>query len=99
MPLEMLVGLNVTDDDSYTAYRAATIPILEQIGGGFRHDFRIAEVLRSDTSAPINRVFTIHFPDADVRDSFFANDAYRAIKKQYLAPAVDAVFTLAEYTR
>lgn len=42
--IEMLVGLNITNDDNYTKYREGMTPILESIGGGFNYDFKIAEV-------------------------------------------------------
>jgi len=52
MAIEMLVGLNVVDEAGYAAYREAMTPMLEACGGSFGYDFRIAEVLRSQTEAP-----------------------------------------------
>ena len=65
MPVEMLAGLNVVDDEAYQSYRDGMTPILESFGGGFGYDFKVAEVLKSATEAPINRVFTIYFPNED----------------------------------
>ena len=83
MAFEKLVGLNVLDDEAYESYRKAMKPILHRHGGGFGYDFKIAEVLKSPTEAPINRVFTISFPDEDSMNSFFSNDAYLKIKQKY----------------
>ncbi len=65
MVYEMLVGLHVTDDQRYQAYREKMTPVLVECGGGFGYDFRIAEVLKSQTDNEINRVFTIYFPDKE----------------------------------
>ena len=57
----MVVGLQVTDDDVYTQYREAMKPLLEQAEGGFRYDFKVSEVLKSEEGLPVNRVFAIYF--------------------------------------
>ncbi len=41
---EILVGLNVTDDESYSNYRAAMTPLLPEFHGAFRFDFTKAGV-------------------------------------------------------
>ncbi len=61
MAMEMLVGLRVVNDEAYQSYRDAMTPILNRYGGGFGYDFKVSEVLKSRTEAPINRVFTIYF--------------------------------------
>ena len=71
---ELLVGLNVVDEDEYLAYREKMLPILIGHGGGFRYDFVVSKTLKSETSAVINRVFVICFPDTVSEESFF-NDA------------------------
>ena len=71
MAVETLVALNVVDDEAYQAYRDQMMPILHRYGGGFGYDFRVSEVLRSETDAPINHVFTIHFPDEATKDASF----------------------------
>lgn len=42
---EILVGLHVTDESSYAKYRAAMTPLLEGVGGFFRCDFRVGEIV------------------------------------------------------
>lgn len=99
MALENLVGLDVSDDASYQAYREAMTPILTRYGGGFRYDFRVGEVLKSESDARINRLFIIHFPDRGAKDGFFADPEYAAVRARFFAPAVKAVTILAEYER
>lgn len=90
----MLVGLEVTDDHSYTRYRAAMTPILASFGGAFGSDFEVARVLLGDSR--INRVFTISFPDRATRDRFFADADYRAARERFYVPAVAHAEVLAE---
>ena len=94
---ETLVGLHVTDDVGYQRYRAGMTPLLEACGGRFRYDFRVSEVLRSETPEPINRVFVIAFPSAEAMRRFFADPKYLAIRKQHFEPAVKAVIRIAAY--
>ena len=56
----MLVGLNVTDDFQDQEYRKSKMPILHAHGGDFGYDFKVSEVLLSQTDSKINRVFTIY---------------------------------------
>lgn len=99
MAVEMLVGLEVTDEASYQAYRDAIAGLLVQHGGAFRYDFRISEVLKSETDEPINRVFALGFATDDGLEEFFADANYHAIREQYFVPAVGAVTLLARYER
>ncbi|MEZ6185291.1 MAG: DUF1330 domain-containing protein [Planctomycetota bacterium] len=97
--MELLVGLLVLDDAGYAAYRAAMAPILMRYDGGFRYDFRVAEVLASATPEPINRVFTIGFPSEAQLEGFFADPEYLAVKEQHFAGSVGATTILARYPR
>ena len=90
-----LFGLEVTDDVGYARYREAMAPILARHGGAFGCDFVVARVLLGP-SPRINRVFTLAFPDAGSRDRFFADEAYREVRKQWFEPSVGTVATLAE---
>lgn len=99
MAFEMLVGLQVTDDAGYARYREAMAPILARFGGGFRYDFRVAEVLRQEPESPINRVFTIHFADQASSGAFFSDPSYLAVRNELFAPSVDATTILASYER
>lgn len=97
MAYEMLVGLNVTDDVQYQEYRRAMTPILESYGGNFGYDFKIAVVLISQTDEPINRVFTIRFPNEEKKDRFFSDPAYTEVKSEYFQRAVESTNIIAAY--
>ncbi len=96
---ETLVGLHVTDDEMYSRYRAGMTPILTTYGGFFRYDFRIGEVLKSETQEDINRLFVLSVPDREARDAFFSNEEYLEVRRQFFEPAVQAATMLAEYER
>ena len=83
MVIEILVGLNITDNELYNLYRKEITPILNRYGGGFGYDFKIFEVLKFGSEVPINQVFTIFFPDEDSKNSLFSNEKYL---KSYLTP-------------
>ena len=99
MAVEMLVGLNVIDDEAYQLYREEMTPILKSYAGGFDYDFKISEVLKSKTEAPINRVYTIHFSDDGSMNSFFSNDKYLKIKERYFEKSVTDTTIIATYGR
>lgn len=95
---EMLVALAVSDENLYQSYREAMMPILQRYDGGFSNDFRVSEVLKAEDKR-INRVFTIHFPDAVKMDAFFTDKEYLAVKQQYFERSVASTHILAEYAR
>lgn len=97
MAYEILVGLQVTDDEIYQNYRSAMTPILKDHGGYFRYDFKVDETLKSESSHPINRVFTIHFPNKDQKEKFFSHERYLEAKKKYFEDSVSGVTIIAEY--
>ncbi len=99
MALEMLVGLNVVDDEAYQSYRDEMTPILKSYDGGFGYDFKVSDVLKSKTEAPINRVFTIYFSSEDSMNSFFSNDDYLKIKKRHFEKSVADTTIIATYER
>lgn len=86
--MEILVGLQVTDEALYAEYRAHMLPLLTARGGSFGLDVRVAEVLKSPGTQPFNRVFTIHFPSAAAHDAFFADPEYQAVRKRFFDPSV-----------
>jgi uncharacterized protein (DUF1330 family) len=96
---EILVGLNVTNEATYTEYRRRMTPLLEGGGGSFGYDFKVSEVLISKTSEPINRVFTIRFPSAEARESFFSDPEYLEIKRTHFTPSVSSTTVIASYER
>ena len=97
MAHELVVGLNVTDEETYARYRAAMAPLLAAHGGGFRYDFRIAEVLKSASDHRINRVFAITFADEARKDAFFAHPEYRAIRARYFESSVAGTTIIGAY--
>ena len=99
MPYEILVGLNVTDDELYQKYRDEMTPILKTYGGGFRYDFIIEKILKTDTESKINRVFAIYFESEEKKNEFFLNDKYIQIKEKYFTPSVSGTTTIARYNR
>ena len=99
MAVEMLVGLNVIDDQEYQLYRDEMIPILVSHGGEFGYDFKISEVLKSKTEAPMNRVFTIYFSNEDSMNAFFSNDDYLKIKARHFDKSVTDRTIIATYDR
>lgn len=82
---------------STLATAKAMTPILQRFGGGFRYDFKVAEIVHTATEASINRVFTIHFADRASKDSFFADPLYLEAKAAFFEGAVEATTILAEY--
>ena len=88
MAYELLIGLHVTDEAGYQAYRDAMRPILESYGGGFRYDFQISETLASQANHKINRLFTIYFKDKAARNGFFNDPAYKKVRAKHFTPSV-----------
>ncbi len=97
MAHEMIVAMHVLDDEGYARYRDAMRPLLESYGGGFRYDFVVSKVLRSEAEHPINRVFAIHFRDRESRDAFFADPRYRAVRERFFDASVGARTLVAEH--
>ena len=97
MSYELMVGLTVTDEEGYSAYRAAMAPLLAAHGGGFRYDFTIAKVLKSASAHPINRVFAIYFASKAQKEAFFANPDYLAIRARHFERAVAGTTIFAAY--
>lgn len=93
----MLVGLWVTDHERYRQYRAAMAPLLARFGGAFGYDFVVSEVLKTEVEAPINRVFTMTFPDHRASEAFFADPEYVAVRAALFEPSVGHTTILAEY--
>jgi uncharacterized protein (DUF1330 family) len=83
MSFERVMGLEVIDDAVYQQYRENMLPILTTFSGSFGFDFKVSDVLKSKTQAPINRVFTIDFPSREVMDQFFSDTTYLEVKNKY----------------
>ena len=96
---EILVGLQVTDDETYQDYREAMLPILKAHGGGFGYDFRVSEVLINQSENPINRVFTLNFPGEEASKKFFGNSAYLEVKEKYFNKSVGCTTIISRYEK
>lgn len=90
MAFDSLMAMHVIDEQRYTRYRAAMTPLLHELGGSFRYDFRVAETLRSEAAHPITRVFVISFPDQASSDAFFGDARYLTIRDQHFEGSVAA---------
>ncbi|MEI8593269.1 DUF1330 domain-containing protein [Photobacterium sp. Hal280] len=99
MSFEMLVALDVANDEIYAQYRREMTPILSRYNGSFGYDFKVSEVLISQVSAPINRVFSIRFPSEDMKNQFFNDKEYMAVKQHYFTPSVRATTLIASYEK
>lgn len=99
MAFDSLIAMNVTSPEHYARYRELMTPLLHEVGGDFRYDFPINEVLRSEATHPITRVFVISFPNRTTRDRFFADPRYLAARKEFFEPAVDGFTVIASYER
>ncbi len=95
--IEILRGLRVVDEQRYARYRELMTPLLEAHGGRFVLDVRVAEVLRSPGSVPMNRLFTIRFPSQERHDAFFAHPDYQAVRREWFEPSVAGVERLGDY--
>ncbi|WP_330961023.1 DUF1330 domain-containing protein [Photobacterium sp. 53610] len=94
---EMIVGLDVTDDEVYSNYRHAMKPILSAYGGSFGYDFQVSEVLLSQVTEPINRVFTIRFPNESRKNEFFTDQDYVKVKEQFFSKSVRYTTIIARF--
>jgi uncharacterized protein (DUF1330 family) len=92
-----LFGLEVRDQGSYSEYRARMTPLLHAHGGAFGIDLEVSRVLKGPTEAALNRVFSIEFPGRAASARFFANEEYRAVRREWFEPAVGRVEVLAEW--
>lgn len=93
---EVMMGLNVVDDATYSRYRAEMTPLLEAHGGTFGVDVRVSEVLKPAETA-FNRLFTIRFPSQEKREAFFSNPAYLEVRNRLYEPSVSGAHRLAVY--
>lgn len=93
----MLVGLEVKNEALYHRYRERMTPILHSYGGAFGYDFVVGKVLKSETNARINRVFTMIFPEKSMADRFFNDPAYRAVRAELFEPAVESITIIAAF--
>ena len=84
MTYTRVMGICVTNEEEYSNYRKGMLPILQSYGGSFGYDFKVSEVLKSKTDEPINRVFTIEFPNEEVMEKFFSDPNYLVVKKAHL---------------
>lgn len=96
---EYLVGLNLIDEVMYQKYREGMTPILKSFGGGFNYDFKVSEVLITQSQNKINRVFTLFFPDKETSERFFSDPEYLEVKKAYFEKAVESTTIISRYMK
>lgn len=94
---EMLVGMHITDEAGYARYRQHMTPILESMGGCFRYDMRVSELLKGEADEPFNRLFILSFPDEAIREQFFSDERYQQIKREHFTAAVSSFTLIAQY--
>lgn len=94
---ESIIGLYIEDEALYQRYRHYSAPIMQEYGGSFGFDFAVSNVLYSQFSEPVNRVFTVKFADQKSAEQFFHHGRYQQIREQYFVPAVRVVQRLAHY--
>ncbi len=88
MSFERCVGLEIGDEALYQQYRDEMGQILFKYEGSFRYDFRVSEVLKSESPLPINRLFIIKFKDKATHDAFFSDPEYKKIREKYFKGSV-----------
>ena len=98
-PVEIQLAMDIADADEYSKYRRAIAPVLDRYGGRVMHEFRVSEVVQSDSDVPVNRVATIRFPNRRAREAFFADPQYLAARQLHFEAAVRSSDRLAEYER
>ena len=99
MSFDRCVGLEIGNEALYQQYREGMTPILAKYGGAFRYDFKVCEVLKSETQAPINRVFFLTFKDQATHDAFFADPEYKQILEKFFKASVINSTMLGGYDR
>ncbi len=95
---EIHVGLRVTDEAGYQRYRDGMTPLLESVGGYFRYDMRVNELIKGDADEAFNRVFVISFPDQRTKEDYFADPRYLAIREEFFNPSVSSVKQISAYS-
>ncbi len=85
---EILIGMRVDDEQGYARYRAGMTPILESMGGYFRYDMRVSELLKGEADDPFNRLFLMSFPDEASSERFFDDPAYQRVRAEHFDGAV-----------
>lgn len=97
MAVEILVGVQVTDEVRYEEYRHYMVPILLRFGGRFMIDVKLKSVLKPVAARSINRMFSIRFPSEHALAGFFSDPEYVAVKERVFAASTGQVSTLGHY--
>lgn len=95
---EVHVALRVTDEAGYQAYRDEMTPILASMGGFFRYDMRVSELLQGHAEEPPNRAFVLSFPDEPTKARFFGDPGYQQARERHFDRSVGSVVIVAAYT-
>jgi len=95
---EILIGMRVVDEDGYAQYRAGMTPILESMGGFFRYDMRVSELLKGEAPDEFNRLFLMSFPDQATSERFFADPEYLKVRETHFDNAVRSYSLIAQFS-
>jgi uncharacterized protein (DUF1330 family) len=95
---EIIVGMTIDDEASYQRYRNGMTPILESMGGFFRYDMRVGELIQGDADDPFNRIFILSFPDEATSARFFDEPSYKAVRTKHYDGAVRSHLVIASYS-
>jgi uncharacterized protein (DUF1330 family) len=99
MTYTRVMGICVTNEEEYSNYRKGMMPILQSYGGSFGYDFKVSEVLKSKEDVPINRVFTIEFPNQETMEKFFSDSSYLVVKKAHLDSSISSRTVIAMFEK
>ena len=81
------------------AYRAGMTPVLHSYGGKFSYDFKVSEVLITESANEINRVFTIQFPEQAKMEEFFSDTNYKKVREAHFENSVESTTIISSYTK
>ena len=95
--VDNLVGLQVTDEAGYQAYRDGMAPILARIGGRFLLDVDVANVRLSHDDVSFNRLFVLRFPNMAALEAFFADSDYQRVRDEHFVRSVEELYLLGRY--
>jgi uncharacterized protein (DUF1330 family) len=88
MAYEIHVGIKISDQAGYQAYRDGMMPILQHYQGEFVFDVTVDQTLTNALTEEVERVFIIRFPDEAHKNNFFADPDYQAVRKAHFESSV-----------
>lgn len=79
MPALLIADIDVTDPETYEAYKQANPDIVNTFGGRYVSIGLNSQVLEGDWVP--HRTVLIEFPSMDMVERFYNSDAYKALRK------------------